>query len=221
MGLTKYSFILIQNVGNRGVNFDIHSTVTSSGTVHTGVASITVDTRTGDNLITVIPGANHHLSIQDVHSAMEMIKPTIVLVQLEIPLNVAFEALKMGHQQGALTILNPAPAPKDPKILSNVLPFVDILVPNESELKTLYSTCLEPQVVDSDSSVVNEETMASRLLAMGLGKAVIVTLGARGALVVSRSPGESSKYLVSHVNASPDLPCSKEPVIDTIGKYKF
>jgi ribokinase len=168
-------------------------------------------------LITVIPGANHHLSTQNVQSAIEATRPTIILVQLEIPLDVALEALKAGRQHGALTILNPAPAPNDSKILRNFFPYVDILVPNQSELKTLYVSCVETPVDSTPSTAMNEETMASHLLQLGIGKAVIVTLGARGAMVVSKDE-ETNDCIVSYVNAPSDLPCSNEPVMDTIGQ---
>jgi inosine triphosphate pyrophosphatase len=66
--------------------------------------------------------------------------------------------------------------------------------------------------------------MAARLLRRGVGKAVVVTLGARGAMVVSWPPGRREGHSsgeeppsVALVQAPDDLPCAGDPVVDTVG----
>jgi ribokinase len=85
----------------------------------------------------------------------------------------ALEALKAGIDVGAITILNPAPTPEGWS-LDEFYPFVDILIPNATELRTLCGGCDD------------EESMARSLLDKGVGRAVLVTLGARGTVVVTK-----------------------------------
>ena len=127
----------------------------------------------GENWITVDLGANLLLTPQHVRDcASEIGDCDILMTQLEIPLETACEALRLGKALGALTILNPAPAlPIEREHLADV----DILTPNASEARILLG--LPP---DHPSPPLD---LAQRLLEMGVGK-VIVTLGDEGALIV-------------------------------------
>ena len=127
----------------------------------------------GENWITVDLGANLLLTPQHVRAcANEIGASDILMTQLEIPLETACEALRLGKAQGALTILNPAPAQS---VERHHLADVDILTPNASEARILLG--LPPD----DPSPPLE--LAQRLLEMGAGK-VVVTLGDEGALIV-------------------------------------
>lgn len=136
-----------------------------------GVALIFVDAA-GENRIAVAPGANACLSPDDVQQAREAIeKADVLLLQLEVPTETVLAAAAVAHQAGVRVILNPAPAP--PNLLpAELLARVDILTPNESEAGLLTGT------------QVSAEVAARRLAGQGVG-AVIVTLGARGALIVT------------------------------------
>lgn len=198
-----------------GIHLD-EATTTVSSMTSSGVASILVDTQSGDNMIVVTPGANYELTPENVrHELMQMMlppqqqaqsssPPSVVLVQLEILSETALEALKVGKELGAVTILNPAPAPEDPTLLAEFWPHIDILIPNESELRVL---CGKHQ---NDESC-HEQELAQSLLTQGVRKAVIVTLGARGAIIVE--PNGTTTL----VAAPKDLPGRDDPVIDTIG----
>lgn len=140
-----------------------------------GVALILVD-ETGENMIAVAPGANARLSPSDVECASSVISLCSVMVlQLEIPIESVSYAARLGREKGLKVILNPAPA-YDGGLPGELLQHVDILVPNESETRAILG--LSPNIV-IDSS------LASRLLELG-PEIVIVTLGARGALLVTR-----------------------------------
>jgi len=173
-----------------------------------GVASIVVDEKSGDNMIVVSPGANFQLTRDDVRKTITEAKPSQVLVQLEILPQVAFEALKAGREAGATTILNTAPAPEGWSLDEmKFYEHVDILVLNESELK---------KVAGGDSE--NEEAMAKSLIAKGVGTAVIVTLGARGAMVVEKcDDGSGASTKSTLVDAPSDLPARDLPVKNTVG----
>ncbi|EED95725.1 predicted protein, partial [Thalassiosira pseudonana CCMP1335] len=186
---------------------------------HTGVASITVDTTSGQNTIVVSPGANLSLRPEEVASTLTRILSStnndntqlsrgkdVVLVQLEITPETAHEALKTSSRLGAITILNPAPAPKGWDISNDWLSSIDILIPNESELASLCGF----DDVGGDVTGEGEEAMARSLLERGVRQAVIVTLGARGAMIVRRSSGRTE--------SSPStLPCKSLPVVDAVG----
>ncbi len=96
----------------------------------TGVALIWVDAA-GQNSIVVASGANHEFAAADVEALRRTIRGAgFVLFQLETPLDTVAAALALAHEEGAGTILDPAPAqPLPPAMLTRV----DILTPNESE----------------------------------------------------------------------------------------
>lgn len=198
---------LLNNFRNAGVQFDEESTVLSSKEESSGVAAITVDTKSGDNMIIVTPGTNFLLSPADVRDSLEKLakknKLSVVLVQLEIKPEAALEALKVGKELGATTILNTAPAPED-YTLDDFYPYIDVLIPNETELQSICGGG-----PDDD-----EEAMAKTLIEKGVGK-VLVTLGARGAMIVEKQDSGESK--ITLVDAPEDLPCKSDPVEDTIG----
>lgn len=136
-----------------------------------GVALITVD-NAGENSIAVAPGANGRLSPLDVQRAQAAIlNADVLLLQLEVPLETVQMAAELAHQAGVRVILNPAPAPESP-LPPALLACVDVLTPNEKEASALTGA---PDSLDR---------AAGRLLESGLETAV-VTLGARGALIVT------------------------------------
>ncbi len=93
-----------------------------------GRAMITVDAE-GENTIVVLPGANHLLSPRE-----DLEPTTVVLAQLEIPVAVVERALRLGRDQGATTVLNPAPATR---LDRSLLALCDVVVPNEHEVDLL------------------------------------------------------------------------------------
>lgn len=95
----------------------------------TGTAIIHVDA-TGENMIVVAPGANHAVGADQI-AALDMIEPgDIFLAQLELPLEVTFEAARKAHAKGARVIINAAPYATLP---ADVLEFCDPLIVNEHE----------------------------------------------------------------------------------------
>lgn len=96
----------------------------------TGVALIWVDAQ-GQNSIVVASGANHEWAASEVESLRRTISGAgLVLFQLETPLDTVRAALALAREEGARTILDPAPAETR---AAAFLPLVDILTPNESE----------------------------------------------------------------------------------------
>jgi ribokinase len=139
------------------------------GGAPTGVALITVDP-SGDNSIVVSPGANGRLTPDDVRAATSLFHASrVVSAQLEIPLETV-EAVVRSLAPGSRFVLNPSPPRPLP---AEVLAACDPLVLNEHEAKVV----LGPAAVGDSPA-----DWARVLLAKG-PRSVVVTLGARGALV--------------------------------------
>lgn len=138
----------------------------------TGVALITVDS-SGQNTIMIVAGANGRLSAEQV-DAMEAVlqAASVVVCQLEVPEAVVGHTLARAHALGKIVILNPAPATGP--LPAQWLPWIDYLVPNESEAQLLSGVPVTGRQ--------GAEAAAKVLLQRGAGK-VLLTLGAAGALL--------------------------------------
>jgi ribokinase len=136
----------------------------------TGVALISVDA-SGQNCIVVAPGANQALVASEAAAMRSVFRGSrLVLFQLESPLDTVAAALKIAREEGARTILDPAPAVP---LSSEMLERVDILTPNESEASLLLG--LPPQRV----SICNAPALARSLRERG-PTAVVLKLGDQG-----------------------------------------
>jgi ribokinase len=114
-----------------------------------------------ENLIIVVPGANHALSIADIDDSSSIIKHArVLLMQLEVPLAVVQHAASLAGDD-TIVVLNPAPAAE---LSDTLLAQLDVITPNEHEVELLGG--------------------AESLLARGVG-AVVVTEGPRGARLVT------------------------------------
>ena len=134
-----------------------------------GTALILVDAK-GQNVISVALGANATLSPADIRPfERDIASASVLLMQLETPLDTVTRAAEVAHEAGVPVILNPAPARKLPRKL---LKLVDWITPNESEAELLTGV----KVTDAASA----RRAAAKLKAMGVGH-VVITMGAKGA----------------------------------------
>jgi ribokinase len=133
----------------------------------TGTATIPVEEGSGENLIVVVPGANAELRAEDV-DVDPVRRARVVLLQLEVPLATVSAAAAVA---GGTVVLTPAPPRPLPAAL---LARVDVLVPNEHELVALAGA-------GPRERGPAELAGLARTLTAGT---VVVTLGARGALLV-------------------------------------
>jgi ribokinase len=155
----------------------------------TGVGFIVVEEASGQNCIVLDPGANELLTAVDVSTAETALKSaTVVLTQLEIPVEAAEAALACGRAAGAITILNPAPVRPLPV---SVLGLIDLLTPNETEARVLAGR--------APDSVIDPESVGQELIRLGV-KQVVMTLGEKGALLVTSS--SSARFPAVPVQAS-------------------
>jgi len=136
-----------------------------------GVAPIAVDPE-GNNSIIIVTGANDLLTAEEIERARPAIAAASVLVcQLEIPVETSLGALRVAREEGVTTVFNPAPARAE--LPDELYRLSDVICPNEPETELLVG---RPIAGD-------EEAAARELLARGAGS-VILTLGERGCLVV-------------------------------------
>jgi len=156
----------------------------------TGAAAIVLDAQSGENAIIVVPGACFTLTPEEVGAARNRIAESAVfLTQLELALPTVEFGLKLAHELGVTTILNPAPGLALPE---TVYPLCDYLTPNESEAEVLTGIRV--------GSPADAERAADALLERGV-RTVVVTLGAQGALVRN----ENVRAHVPAVDAGPVL----------------
>ena len=164
-----------------------------TGERNTGVGFILLNAE-GDNEIVLDMGANHLLSPADVDGAEDLIAASDVVISvLEISPATAAHAMKAARKHGAISLLNPAPAQAlDDSLLSQV----DVLTPNESELRILCG--LAP---DDPTDTLE---LAHRLQKRGV-RQLVVTRGGEGALIVT-ADGKTEQVAGQKVN-----------VVDTTG----
>jgi ribokinase len=156
-----------------------HVTVTEG--TPSGVAVILVD-RQGENTIVVAPGANAKLLPRDVDAARNLIiGASVVMLQLEIPLETVAHVIAMCQENGVFTILDPAPVP--PEGMPRALFGVDVLTPNQREADSLIG--LKDTHDTLPKRADDAKQIGSELLSRG-AKSVVLKRGQRGAVLVDR-----------------------------------
>lgn len=158
----------------------------------TGVALIAVD-EGGQNQISVASGANAALTPADVAAVDEatFANAKVFLTCLESPIETVVAGLKRAKQHGLLTILNPAPASlaiKDREIMQ----FVDLLTPNESEAELLTGW-------DAANDLEDAIIACDQLRQLG-ARSVVLTRGASGCMLRDETR-EASLFAAAEVDA--------------------
>lgn len=117
--------------------------------VSSGVGVIMLSQETRNNMIVVAPGANLALLPEHLQQ-VQFADYDVALFQLENLVETVHSGLLLARQAGCTTILNPAPA----QLLSDeTLQCVDILIPNEHELK-LVSGLPDTVTLDEAAQIV-------------------------------------------------------------------
>jgi ribokinase len=161
----------------------------------TGAAGIFIEETEGKNAIVISPGAAAAITVADIETrAAEIGGAKVAVTQLEQPLDVAERFLRIASEAGVTTVFNPAPAAALPE---GMLALCDYVTPNEAEAEELTGIA----VTDRDSAT----RAAKSLLAQGVRRAAIVTLGGDGAMVLD-------------ADGARHVPAMKAgPVVDTTG----
>lgn len=133
----------------------------------TGLAAICVDKK-GENIIVVAMGANANARADQVPDEL-LTKDTMVLLQMEVPLEENWALVRRAKARGARVMLNVAPAAAVP---TDIVRMLDWLVVNESEAMI---------VAESLGRERHDPRAAAAAVAEAAQTTVIVTLGGEGA----------------------------------------
>ena len=153
-----------------------------------GVAMIFVDAG-GENCIGVASGANARLTPELLQSQQYAFDDVaVLLMQLETPLETVAAAMQMAAARELPVILNPAPAQA---LSKDLLQGLYCITPNETEAELLSGIAVN----DEASAIEAAEAMRQQGV-----QNVIVTLGAKGALLCSAAgtylqPAEAVKVV--------------------------
>jgi len=197
VGIDAFGNDMISQLENEGVNLE-H--VIKDPHESSGVAFILID-ETGENMISVAPGANFKLTPEEVQANSEVVKNAkCVIVQMEIPIETIEEIFKIAKQGEVIKILNPAPLkPISLSILSNI----DIIIPNEGELLQLHSLLkLKELIGNSKDKIIQASKDISKF---GI-KTIITTLGNKGCILYDAAEDKIT-----------EVPAFKVQAIDTVG----
>lgn len=165
------------------------SDVVRSADVPTGVGFIQINAE-GENTIVIDLGATGLMTPAFIRANAAAAKGAkIVMAQSEFPAAGALEAMAVGRELGALTILNPAPM--DAFLCEADLSNVDLITPNEGEAEAL---------VHGGSVEANGRALAARVR-----KAAVITAGSDGA------------YWFLPDGTSGHAPARRVDVVDTTG----
>jgi ribokinase len=177
---------MIGRVGNDDFGQRLRLGLTANGVETSGImvsegistgANLIMVNEIGENAICHTGGANLLLSIEDIDEQNELIhQADAIVMQLEIPQQTIAYVIEEARHHRIPVILNPAPALESPEKINPSLFDVDVLIPNQDETSRL---CGEP-VHDAHSA----KLAGSALVALG-AKAVVVTLGRRGAMAIT------------------------------------
>ena len=172
LGDDSFGRVLRQNLTAEGIDtkFIFDTPGCSSGVALIGVESA------GANSIVVVPGANGQLTAQDIESCRVTIEAAdVLIVQLETPLETVIAALEIAKQHEVLTVLDPAPAPRQP--LPVALLSADVLSPNQTEAEAITGIAVSNW----------ESAMCAALEMRRLGaNEIVLKMGELGALVFAR-----------------------------------
>jgi ribokinase len=182
-----------------------------------GVALIAV-AGSGENSIVVVPGANGLL--RAVHVDDAFVEPphpgSVMVLQLEVPIDVVVHAAKLAQQHQLRVVLNPAPVSALPDELWS---YVDILVVNQQECEQLGGVAalrgLVPHVVTTlggDGVVVYQDNIEPFSIP-ARSVEVVDTTGAGDAFVGSLAAGLAAGRPITdaavHANTAAGLSVTK------------
>lgn len=132
---------------------------------------------TSDNYVVLNKGASTKINEKHIISVADLIVHNKgALVQNEISFEANYSILKIAHENGLITVFDPAPITKELKNNTDILRFCDVVKPNWGEAIELTNS----EIDDSPLSV------ATRLQDLG-AKNVVITRGSQGVFVLTET----------------------------------
>ncbi len=171
IGSDTFGQDLVSDLQSNGI--DVSGVVKKEGE-RSGVAVIIVDEATGENRILMSPNANFSLKLGDFEGLGAAEVPGLLVLQLEIPVEVTLQILKVAREKGVEVLMNPAPA--------RVLPRegwegVEHLIVNEGEAAVVVGG------VGKGVSWLQGGEHVDRIVGLGV-RHVVVTLGSEGVVYI-------------------------------------
>jgi ribokinase len=172
VGEDAYTPQMVQNYKNDGI--DTRYVFQEKG-IASGHALIMIGGE-GMNYLSVAPGANYKLTPQKIDEAMPVIDDAAMIVmQYEIPEETIKYVIDLANRKNIPVMWNCAPARA---FDLSYIPKINILVLNEVEAGFLAEMTVETEA--------DAEKAAQKLVDRGVEK-VIITLGSKGAFVVTKT----------------------------------
>lgn len=144
-----------------------------------GVGHITLEvTEHGaQNRITVCPGANFTMTVEEVAWLKDEIgKYDLIMMQFELPMEVIETVAQWAHDAGVTVMINPAPAAP---ISNKLLSCATYISPNEHEAAILANHTIN---VDNGIDFEDVDIVAKAFQARGVEN-LIITLGENGSVI--------------------------------------
>lgn len=179
VGADAFGRIMTENAKKSGVDV---SHVTVDENESSGVAHILLEvTEHGaQNRITVCPGANFTLTVDDVAWLKDEIgKYDLVMMQFELPMPVIEAVARWAHDAGVIVMVNPAPAAP---ISDRLLARTTYLSPNEHEAAEIAGHAIR---VEGGVHFDDVEAVSKAFQARGVEN-LIITMGENGSIVAGR-----------------------------------
>lgn len=181
VGDDAFGKIMTDTAAAAGVDVS-HVTVDKNESSGVGHILLEVTEHGAQNRITVCPGANFTLTVEDVAWLKEDIKNyDLLMMQFELPMEVIEAVAGWAHEAGVPVMVNPAPAaPISAKLLS----CATYLSPNEHEAAIIANHPLR-----ADENGVNMEdvqAVSEAFQARGVEN-LIITLGENGSIVAGKN----------------------------------
>lgn len=206
LGSDLYADELIKNFTNDGINT---SYVFREEGIATGSALIMLDS-VGNNYLSVAPGSNYRMTPAHIDKALEVFKAAeMIVLQMEIPLETNDYIFRLASQHKKKVLFNLAPARSfDHSWLNHVYAFV------VNEIEAAMVTGLK---VETEDEIKN----AAKVLLTKGPEIVIITLGSKGAYVVTKDIQEfipAFKVNAVDTTAAGDVYCGSLAVALVEGK---
>lgn len=181
VGDDAFGKIMTDTAAAAGVDVS-HVVVDKNESSGVGHILLEVTEHGAQNRITVCPGANFTLTVEDVAWLKEDIKNyDLLMMQFELPMEVIEAVAGWAHEAGVPVMVNPAPAaPISAKLLS----CATYLSPNEHE-----AAIIADHPLRADESGVNMEdvqAVSEAFQARGVEN-LIITLGENGSIVAGKN----------------------------------
>jgi len=204
LGQDAFGDQMLKNLNKEGIKTEF---VTRDPVTPSGIAIILVN-ENGQNMISVAPGANEKVTKELIHNVADVVQnASVVIFQMEIPVETILEVVRLSSQSETMIVLNPAPFKPIP---IDVLKYIDIITPNENELLKLHNACGFDKVKLQQEDLCLVKIICQDLHSIGV-QTIITTLGANGCFVSKSNRDSGATPEQYHVDGI------KTNVVDTVG----